>query len=399
MKSRYMDTHGKISSKRDFWQMALGALMLALFFQPLSAEAIHNSILAESVLMVDPLTGKVLYRKNASTPRYPASTVKLLTALIVYEKTKLQGTVTVKPEDTKVEPSHIPLKVGEKVKVKDLVYSLLIGSDNDSGMALARHVSGSVANFAIEMNKRAQKLGCTNSNFTNPHGLPDAKQTVTAYDMMKIFQAVISVPELRDICKTQSFKLTTQARTQTVKNHNKLLTRYSGMGPAKTGWTYASQHTYAAEASKKGRPIHLIILKSKNKWSDAPILLNYGFKNLPDARSTAAKVTPVVPTTKFEDELAMPLPVKTQTETQTKKTASTSARISVAHTQAALKEAKAEIDPSSLIAYTVQKGDTLYSIGRRFDMHVTELAQINKLTNPNFIRVGSTLYVPGSGIR
>ncbi len=158
--------------------------------------------------------------------------------------------------------------------------SLLVGSDNDSALALARHTGGSVKQFVAMMNTRARELGCTGSVFKNPNGLPAPNQVTTATDLLKIFQAVIAVPELREICQTPSIVLRTAAGVQTIKNHNKLLGVYPGMGPAKTGWTISSQHTYAAAASRNGHELHLIILHSKDKWTDAERLFDFGFEQI-----------------------------------------------------------------------------------------------------------------------
>jgi len=232
------------------------------------------------VLLVDAASGKVLFERNPNKPLPPASTVKLLTALLVYERAGLKGEVVVQKADTLVEPSHIPLQTGETVAVKTLVQSLLIGSDNDSAMALARHTSGSVEKFVALMNARARELGCANSLFKNPNGLPAPGQVTTARDLLRIFQAAIAVPELREICRTPSITLKTAAGVQTLKNHNKMLGVYPGMGPAKTGWTFSSKHTFAASATREGRELHLILLHSANKWADAKTLFDFGFEQV-----------------------------------------------------------------------------------------------------------------------
>ncbi|MGO8836169.1 MAG: D-alanyl-D-alanine carboxypeptidase family protein [Limisphaerales bacterium] len=232
---------------------------------------------ARSALLVDAKSGKVLFRRNPAEALPPASTVKLLTALLVYERTGLKGEVVVQKADTLVEPSHIPLRTGETVPVKTLVQSLLIGSDNDSAMALARHTGGSVEKFVTLMNARARELGCTNSLFKTPNGLPAPGQVTTAYDLLKIFQAAMAVPELREICRTPSIMLRTAAGVQTLKNHNKLLGVYPGMGPAKTGWTFRSEHTFAASATRDGHELQLILLHSPNTWADARTLFDFGF--------------------------------------------------------------------------------------------------------------------------
>ena len=151
--------------------IALGAM---LFLQlPLARAAVQNNTLeilnqkvrARSVLLVDADSGKILFERNPTEPLPPASTTKLLTALLVFERTQLKGEVIIQKADTLVEPSHIPLRAGETIPVKTLVQSLLIGSDNDSAMALARYTGGSVEKFVDMMNARARELGCSGTLF------------------------------------------------------------------------------------------------------------------------------------------------------------------------------------------------------------------------------------------
>ncbi len=255
------------------WTLVQGTALAA---QPVS-HSLNDVIQAKAALLVDAQSGQILYQRNINAPYPPASTVKLITALLVWERTGLNGAVNVQVEDTLVEPSHIPLRPGEVVAVKDLTYALLIGSDNDSAMALSRHVGGSPEKFAALMNARARSLGCTHTLFKNPHGLPIAGQYTTASDLLKIFEAVLAVPQLRQICTLRQLVLTTQVGTQRIRNHNRLLGTYAGMGPAKTGWTIASRHTYAASATRNGRELHLVILNSVDKWTDARALFDYGF--------------------------------------------------------------------------------------------------------------------------
>jgi D-alanyl-D-alanine carboxypeptidase len=243
------------------------------------AQALLNrKVQATSALLVDAASGKVLFSRNPAEALPPASTVKLLTALLVYERTQLKGEVVIQKVDTLVEPSRIPLQTGETVPVKTLVQSLLIGSDNDSALALARHTGGSVEKFVTMMNARARELGCTNSLFKTPNGLPAPGQVTTAYDLLKIFQAAMAVPELREICRTPSIDLKTAVGVQTLKNHNKLLGVYPGMGPAKTGWIFRSKHTFAASAIRDGHELQLILLHSANKSADAKMIFDFGFE-------------------------------------------------------------------------------------------------------------------------
>ncbi len=267
-------------------RILVGAL---LFLQlPLAGAAVQTNALtplnpkvqARSALLVDAASGKVLFSRNPVKAFPPASTLKLLTALLVYERTHLEGEVVIEQADTLVEPSRIPLRTGETVPVKTLVQSLLIGSDNDSALALARHTGGSVEKFVALMNARARELGCTNSLFKNPNGLPAPGQVTTAEDLLRIFRAAMAVPDLREICCTPSLALKTAAGPQTLKNHNKLLGVYPGMGPAKTGWTHRSRHTFAASATRDGHELYLVLLHSANKWTDATALFDFGFEQL-----------------------------------------------------------------------------------------------------------------------
>ncbi|MEZ0298640.1 MAG: serine hydrolase [Candidatus Methylacidiphilales bacterium] len=242
-----------------------------------SSLSMDDAIQAKAALLYDATSRKILWQRNISEPFPPASTTKLMTALLTYERFGTAGSVTVQVEDTRVEPSSVPLITGETVPIHDLLYSLLLGSDNDTAMALGRATGGTLPNFIDMMNARAKELGCRNTHFASPNGLPMPNQYTTAEDLLRIFQKVVSNPELRTIAATRSFVLKTRAKTETIKNHNRLLGVYPGMDAAKTGWTRASQHTYAASAIRDGRELQLIILQSANKWVDARILFDYGF--------------------------------------------------------------------------------------------------------------------------
>jgi len=329
---------------------------------------------ARSALLFDPASGRILYQKDPSTPHPPASTVKLLTALLVYEHGGLNGNVTVEKADTEVEPSHIPLIPGETVSVHDLVYALLIGSDNDAAMALARHTSGSVPAFLALMNARAVQLGCTNSSFKSPNGLPMDGQYTTASDLLKIFQAVIAIPELRKICSTKEFHLTTQAGSRIIDNHNKLLGKYDGMGPAKTGWTVDSRHTYAAAVDRDGRELQLIVLDSKNKWNDAEELFDYGFAHLPPLKTSPNSQNSPAPT---------PAGIIAQNTTPDAETADSPA------------PGTAPASTPANQTYTVKKGDTLAVIAHHQHCTLSALLQANpQLPNPNLLKIGQVLTLP-----
>ena len=238
-----------------------------------------DEVKAVGVMLQDAKTGEVLYARNPDMHLLPASTTKLMTALIVYEKLGgFKGSVTIEESD-RAEPSNIPVVPGETISVNTLFHALLIESANDSARALGRSVAGSPEGFVQMMNQRALAMGCFNTHFNNPNGLPAPAGThyTSCADLMRIFRAVIAHPELRKICSIKEYTMSSASGLHNLRNHNRLLGYYPGMGPAKTGWTVASRHTYAASVTQNGHTLLLTLLDSPNKWLDAQILFNWGF--------------------------------------------------------------------------------------------------------------------------
>ena len=300
---RWPNLHPPLSVIDSKFLVALSLLTLWLATAALQAQArvpnpdeLREMIFAESALLYDPATGTILYERNIDRPLPPASTTKLMTALLVYEMKGLRGSVMIEPEDTRVEPSSVPLIAGETVSIDTLMHALLIASDNDAALTLARYVAGSEARFIDMMNARARALGCQNTHFANPNGLPARNHYTTARDLRRIFNLVIAIPVLRQMCETREYTLSTRAGVRVLINHNKLLGKYPGMGPAKTGWTIASQHTYAAAATRDGRELQLIILHSQDKWRDATHLFDFGFAHLPPLQAAPLRTAGGHPT-------------------------------------------------------------------------------------------------------
>jgi serine-type D-Ala-D-Ala carboxypeptidase (penicillin-binding protein 5/6) len=238
-----------------------------------------DSILARAVQLVDAQTGQVLYARNPDERLLPASTTKLMTALIVYEKLGgFKGSVTIQESD-RAEPSNIPVVPGETISVNTLFHALLIESCNDSARALGRYVAGSNEAFVGMMNQRAIALGCFNTHFNNPNGLPAPNGThfTSCADLMKIFRQVLKYPDLVTILSTKEYTIRTASGVHNLRNHNRLLGYYPGMGAAKTGWTVAARHTYACAVTQGKHTLLLTLLNSPNKWQDAQILFNWGF--------------------------------------------------------------------------------------------------------------------------
>ena len=238
-----------------------------------------DAIASRSALLIDAQTGEVLYARNPDERLLPASTTKLMTALIVYEKLGGPNGEATISEDDRAEPSNIPVVPGEAISIDTLFHALLIESANDSARALGRYVAGSDAAFVAMMNQRALAMGCFNTHFYNPNGLPAPQGThfTSCADLMRIFRADLKYPYLVKIMSTKEYEIRTASGTHILHNHNRLLGYYPGMGPAKTGWTVASRHTYACSVTRNGHTLLLTLLDSPDKWRDAQILFNWGF--------------------------------------------------------------------------------------------------------------------------
>lgn len=250
---------------------------------------------AKSAVLIDTESGGFLYEKNPDEIQYPASTTKILTALLVIEAGELDKLVTVDIADTKVEPSALEIKPGEQFPRRHLLYALLLKSANDVAMCLARDNAGSVDAFAERMTKRAGELGATNSHFTNPHGLHDPHHFTTAHDLAKISLAAMKNPLFREIVATPEAWLLKGDQFVQLRNHNKLLWRFPGCTGLKTGFTRAAQQTLVSSATRGGREVISVVLRTNSPgiWNDSATLLGYGFERLGIPAPTPEGLPPV----------------------------------------------------------------------------------------------------------
>jgi D-alanyl-D-alanine carboxypeptidase len=230
-------------------------------------------------------TGQILYEKNINEKLAPASTTKILTALITLEKCKLDDKVVVGPKPPFEDGSKIYLLEGEEITVKDLLYGMMLESANDAALALAEYISGSSAEFAKLMNKRAVELGCNNSNFVNPNGLYEDNHYTTAYDLALIGKAAMENTTFREIVSTEYYEIkptNKQVETRYIYNIDKLIRgtqyKYEGADGVKTGYTTKSKNTIVASATRGNQRILAVQLRSENDlYEDSIKLLDYGF--------------------------------------------------------------------------------------------------------------------------
>jgi D-alanyl-D-alanine carboxypeptidase (penicillin-binding protein 5/6) len=215
--------------------------------------------------MIDARTGEVLLQKNADMRRVPASTQKLLTALLITRRGNLDAPVTIMPEDTRVEPTKLGLRPGERYTRRALLESIMVKSSNDACAALARDHSGTEAAFVENMNRVASSLGARSSYFVNSHGLP-AEQYSTARDISRIAFLAYRDPVLRRMMQQRVvyFRHNT-GRVTRLEATNKLLERSGAFNGMKTGYTFAAGRCLVASGRLNGREVILVQLGSRTK--------------------------------------------------------------------------------------------------------------------------------------
>ncbi len=260
--------------------------------EPMFAAASNTPyIRASSYLLIDAHTGKHLASKNAETARAVASTQKLVTALVVLDAGNLDKRVTVTASDIRVEPTCLGLRPGETYTRRHLLYAFLIKSCNDVANVLARDNAGSISAFAAKMNAKARSLGCSNSNFKNPHGLTAPGQYSTARDMARIAMAAYRNALIRDAVRRQYYTFRkNNGSTVTLKSTNNLLGSMPECNGMKTGYTVASGRCLISTASSRGRDVILVQLGTKTKyiWDDGRLLMSWGLQRAKGGGLTAS---------------------------------------------------------------------------------------------------------------
>jgi D-alanyl-D-alanine carboxypeptidase len=244
---------------------------------------------ADSAVLMNVVTGEILYSKNPDAAYAPASTTKVLTTLLTLENCKLDDILTVGEGPSMAEGSSIYLLPGEQLPVRDVLYGLNLQSGNDCAEALAEHIAGSVENFAEMMNTRAKELGCKNSNFKNPSGLYDKEHKTSAKDLALILKELVKYPEYLEIASTMTHIIEPNNKStekRYIWNKNKLLLPgnkyyYKSALAGKTGYTTQSQHSYVAVAERDGQLLIVTLVhdSSTDYYKDTINLFNYGFNN------------------------------------------------------------------------------------------------------------------------
>ncbi len=259
--------------------LLLAAMMPGLLTVRCMAASSEPVLSAQSAILMDADSGRVLSETNADEERLIASITKIMTALVALEATEdLDALVTVKREYTLTEGSSMYLKVGEELSMRALLYGLMLSSGNDAALAIAGECAGDTETFVDWMNQRAKSLGMTHTHFANPNGLNDEEHYSTARDMALLTREALRNSDFAEIAATKSITLGERSLT----NHNKLLWRYERAVGVKTGYTQMAGRTLVSAAERNGQTLIAVTLNDPNDWADHAALLDWGFENCPD---------------------------------------------------------------------------------------------------------------------
>ena len=251
-------------------------LLYILLNYPFIATA-NVDVSAKSAVVIDVASKRVLFEKDSRTKRGMASTTKIMTAVLAIEMLEFNDVVTVSPYAAGTEGSSIWLSPLEKISVNDLLYGLMLASGNDAATALAEHAAGNVEAFTILMNKKARAFGAYNTNFTNPHGLPDDNHYTTAYDLARISAFAMDNKLFAEIVKTKNKTISWEGSqwNRSLSNHNKLLKMYEHAIGIKTGFTKKDGRCLVSAAEKDGQRLVAVTLSAPDDWNDHIKMLNY----------------------------------------------------------------------------------------------------------------------------
>lgn len=266
------------------------SVFLALLAPDINVRAQEEpeNLYARSAVLMDADTGRILYEKNGEEVLPMASTTKIMTLLVTLENADLEGTVTVSSYAASMPDVQLNIREGERYRLKDLCYSMMLESHNDAAAAIAEHVGGSVEGFASMMNQKARDLGCYHTYFITPNGL-DAEDeygvhSTTAEDLARIMRFCMQNDTFLSITREPSWNFTDLdgTRSFTVNNKNAFLNMMEGALTGKTGFTNDAGYCYVGALEREGKRLIVALLacgwpgNRTWKWSDTQTLMNYG---------------------------------------------------------------------------------------------------------------------------
>ncbi|MDR3090752.1 MAG: D-alanyl-D-alanine carboxypeptidase [Clostridiales bacterium] len=240
---------------------------------------------AIGAILIDGRTGRVLWGKNAEKPLPMASTTKIMTAVITLERGNLDDEVTASARAAAAPEVNMNLRRGEKIKLRDLLYALMLQSSNDAAVAIAEHIGGDVETFCAMMTEKARELGSDASFFT-PNGLDAPGHEASARDMAIIARYALQNRKFLEIIGTRTYSSKSSLTERFLVNKNRLLSEYDGAIGVKTGFTGKAGNCFVGAAERGDKRLISVVLGSgwgprgrEQKWRDTKAILNYGFKN------------------------------------------------------------------------------------------------------------------------
>ncbi|MDU4959650.1 MAG: D-alanyl-D-alanine carboxypeptidase family protein [Sporomusaceae bacterium] len=249
-----------------------------------TAQAADPRIKADAAILMDMKTGQILWNNNMHRRLAPASTTKILTAIIAIEQGQLDADVVVSPRAAATRGSSMYLYSGQVLSLRELLEGLMLRSGNDAAVAIAEHIDGSTEEFARRMNAKAVAIGAKGSNFINPNGLSAVGHYSSAHDLAVIARYALSNPVFAGIVRTRETNIDWLDRKgkeqeKAIRNTNKLLWMFADADGVKTGTTNEAGPCLVASATRQGQKLISVVLHDHERWSDSMRLLQFGFQN------------------------------------------------------------------------------------------------------------------------
>ena len=260
---------------------------------PPAAEPGAPAVTGDAAVLIDARSGRILWGRAATSPRHPASTTKMMTAILALELGRPDEVVQVGSAAAATPGSSAGLIAGDRYTVADLLRGLLLRSGNDAAVALAVHLAGSVPAFAALMNAKAHALGLQDTHFANPHGLTDPVHQSSAYDLALIARAGLQIPSFAALVDSAEAQMQGRDRLdreirRELHNTNRLLLTYDWVDGVKTGTTSAAGSCLVASGSRAGMRLIAVVLHSDDRWGDALRMLQWGFARFSQPVAAAA---------------------------------------------------------------------------------------------------------------
>ena len=269
--------------KKFFAAMIFVATLAVNLFAQAAEEP---KVLADSAILVEASTGRIIWEKNPDALREPASMTKMLTCVLALEELDPNKEIIMSREAVFAEDNTLNWSSSDSVSAQEMITAVMLVSENGGAIALAQAVSGNTNRFADLMNDKAKAIGCKNSNFANPNGLPDSNHYSTAKDMARIAVYCMKNPAFREIVGTRRTSirwLYPKDKWSELNNTNELLGKYKGANGIKTGWTRAAGGCLSASAKRGDIELIAIVMHSPDhdtRFDDAANLFNYGFERV-----------------------------------------------------------------------------------------------------------------------